>query len=154
MSAIEAEGIDELRERMGGKLCCLAGQSGVGKSTLLNTLFGLDLKTGEISRRIERGRHTTRHAELLEKDGLAVLDTPGFSLWEMAEPMDPVLLQEFYPEFIPYQNQCKFSPCYHHTEPGCRVLAAVRDGELNRERIARYHALLCEWKQSWRERYD
>ena len=154
VSAIQEEGLAQLREHMCGKLCCMAGQSGVGKSTLLNALFGLSLKTGEISQRIERGRHTTRHAELLEKDGLTVLDTPGFSLWEMAEPMDPVLLQDFYPEFLPYQDQCKFSPCYHHMEPGCRVLEAVSKGELSAERIARYHALLGEWKQLWRERYD
>ncbi len=154
VSALQADSLNRLREKMCGKLCCLAGQSGVGKSTLLNTLFGLSLKTGEISQKIERGRHTTRHAELLSKDGLEVLDTPGFSLWEMAEPMDPVLLQDYYPEFIPYLDQCKFSPCYHHTEPGCHVLAAVNRGELNRERITRYHALLCEWKQLWRERYD
>lgn len=154
VSAIQTNGLKELREKMHGKLCCMAGQSGVGKSTILNALFGLSLKTGEISQRIERGRHTTRHAELLQKDGLEVLDTPGFSLWEMTEPMDPVLLQEYYPELIPYLNKCKFSPCYHHTEPGCQVLAAVSQGELNRERIARYHTLLNEWKQSWRERYD
>jgi ribosome biogenesis GTPase / thiamine phosphate phosphatase len=154
VSAAQSEGLEHIREKMHGKLCCLAGQSGVGKSTILNTLFGLSLKTGEISQRIERGRQTTRHAELLEMDGLEVLDTPGFSLWEMAEPMDPVHLQEYYPEFIPYQNQCKFSPCYHYSEPGCQVLAAVNRGELNRERIARYHALLNLWKQSWRERYD
>ncbi len=154
MSALQFDGLDQLRKMMCGKLCCMAGQSGVGKSTLLNALFGLALKTGEVSQKIERGRHTTRHAELLEKDGLQVLDTPGFSLWEMAEPMDPVLLQEYYPELIPYQNQCKFSPCYHLSEPGCQVLAAVNRGELSHERIARYHALLGEWKQLWRERYD
>ena len=154
VSAVQKEGLEQLREQMCGKLCCLAGQSGVGKSTLLNALIGLSLKTGEISQRIERGRHTTRHAELLEKDGLEVLDTPGFSLWEMTEPMDPVFLQDYYPEFVPYQDQCKFSPCYHRTEPGCSVLAAVNRGELSGERIARYHALLDEWKQMWRERYD
>jgi ribosome biogenesis GTPase len=154
VSAIQSDGLETLKEKMHGKLCCLAGQSGVGKSTILNALFGLSLKTGEISQRIERGRHTTRHAELLQKDGLDVLDTPGFSLWEMTEPMDPVLLQEYYPELVPYLNQCKFSPCYHHTEPGCQVLAAVSKGELSRERITRYHTLLNEWKQAWRERYD
>ncbi len=154
MSAYKADGLQALREKMRGRLCCMAGQSGVGKSTLLNALFGLELKTGEISQRIERGRHTTRHAELLEKDGLAVLDTPGFSLLEMDKPLDPVQLQEYYPEFEPYQNQCRFSPCYHHTEPGCRVMAAVQNGELNRERVLRYQTLLGEWKQTWRERYD
>lgn len=154
MSALEASGIELLREKMQGMLCCMAGQSGVGKSTLLNALFGTNLKTGEISQRIERGRHTTRHTELLEKDGLSVLDTPGFSLWEMEKPMDPVFLQDYYPEFEKYDNRCRFSPCYHHTEPGCSVMAAVNSGEINRSRVERYHALLLEWKQMWRERYD
>jgi ribosome biogenesis GTPase len=154
VSALHADGLEQLRDSMRGKLCCMSGQSGVGKSTLLNVLIGLTLKTGEISQRIDRGRQTTRHAELLEKDGLAVLDTPGFSLWETSEPLDPVLLQDYYPEFAPYQGQCKFSPCYHYSEPGCQVLAAMNRGELNRERLARYHTLLGEWKQLWRERYD
>ncbi len=154
VSALESEGLDQLRDKMHNKLCCMAGQSGVGKSTLLNALVGLALKTGDISQRTERGRHTTRHAELLEKDGLSVLDTPGFSLWETSEPIDPVLLQDYYPELAPYQHQCRFSPCYHHAEPGCKVLEAVKHGTLSQERLARYQVLLSEWKQLWRERYD
>jgi len=154
VSAMEKEGLSALRDRMTGRVCCVAGQSGVGKSTLLNALLGFELKTGEISKKIERGRHTTRHSELLEKDGLQVLDTPGFSLLDMEEQMDPVLLQEYYPEFSSYLGDCRFSPCYHMSEPGCRVTAAARDGEIDPERLKRYQALLVQIMKAWRERYD
>ena len=97
VSAESGQGLTTLRERMGGRLCCLTGQSGVGKSTLLNALLGLSLETGEISRKIQRGKNTTRHAELLIKDGLRVLDTAGFSLLELDGGMEPVTLKEYYP---------------------------------------------------------
>lgn len=154
VSANLGTGLDLLRAQMRGKISCMAGQSGVGKSTLLNALVGLELKTGEISAKIERGKHTTRHAELLEKDGLRVFDTPGFSLLQLEENLDPVLLQEDYPEFAPYRDACKFAPCYHFSEPGCKILQAARAGEIPPERLSRYHILLEEMKKSWRERYD
>ena len=154
VSAESGQGLAALRERMGGRLCCLTGQSGVGKSTLLNALLGLSLETGEISRKIQRGKNTTRHAELLVKDGLRVLDTAGFSLLELDGGMEPVTLKEYYPEFAEYEGKCRFEPCYHDREPGCAVTAACGEGAIHPQRLARYRALLAEVRQAWRERYD
>ena len=154
VSAESGQGLATLRERMGGRLCCLTGQSGVGKSTLLNALLGLSLETGEISRKIQRGKNTTRHAELLVKDGLRVLDTAGFSLLELDGGMEPVTLKEYYPEFAEYEGKCRFEPCYHDREPGCAVTAACGEGAIHPRRLARYRALLAEVRQAWRERYD
>ena len=154
VSAESGQGLGALRERMGGRLCCLTGQSGVGKSTLLNALLGLSLETGEISRKIQRGKNTTRHAELLMKDGLRVLDTAGFSLLELDGGMEPVTLKEYYPEFAAYEGKCRFEPCYHDREPGCAVTAACGEGAIHPQRLARYRALLAEVRQAWRERYD
>ena len=154
VSAESGQGLATLRERMGGRLCCLTGQSGVGKSTLLNALLGLSLETGEISRKIQRGKNTTRHAELLIKDGLRVLDTAGFSLLELDGGMEPVTLKEYYPEFAEYEGKCRFEPCYHDREPGCAVTAACGEGAIHPQRLARYRALLAEVRQAWRDRYD
>ena len=148
------EGLDALREAMRGELCCLTGQSGVGKSTLLNALLGLELETGEISRKIKRGKNTTRHAELLMKDGLRVLDTAGFSLLELDSKLEPILLKTYYPEFEEHEGECRFAPCYHDREPGCAITAACEEGRIHPERLARYRTLLAEVKATWRERYD
>ena len=148
------EGLETLREAMRGELCCMAGQSGVGKSTLLNALLDLDLETGEISQKIQRGKNTTRHAELLLKDGLRVLDTAGFSLLELDGGMDPITLKDYYPEFAEHEGECRFTPCYHDREPGCAVTAACEEGKIHPERLARYRELLAEVKMAWRERYD
>ena len=154
VSAVDGRGLEEVREAMAGELCCLAGQSGVGKSTLINAILGLDRETGEISRKIQRGKNTTRHAELLLTGGYRVLDTAGFSLLEMEGGMEPVALKDYYPEFLPREGACRFSPCYHDREPGCAVAAACEAGEINHERLSRYRLLLADVKQAWRERYD
>ncbi len=154
VSARTGQGIDDLRELIRQGICCFAGQSGVGKSTLVGAATGLRLETGEISRKIGRGRHTTRHAELLYSGDYRVLDTPGFSLLELWEGLEPIKLKEYYPEFARYEGQCKFSPCYHLSEPGCAVLAAAKKGELGAERLERYHLLLKKAQEAWRNRYD
>jgi len=154
VSSVTGEGLDELRGHMAFHIACIAGQSGVGKSTLLNKLFGFHLDTGDISHRISRGKHTTRTIELLEADNLAVLDTPGFSLLELQEGMEPVMLKEYYPDFISFTGLCRFSPCYHSNEPGCAVRAAVRDGKFSGARLLRYQLLLNECSKAWCERYE
>ena len=152
--AIKGEGMDALREGMRGELCCLTGQSGAGKSTILNALLGLDLETGDISRKIARGRNTTRQSELIEKDGLRVMDTAGFNLLEPEKRLEPEKLKERYPEFRPYEGKCRFRECLHDREPGCAVTRAVEEHELNAERVERYRRLLNETKEVWRLRYD
>lgn len=154
VSALTGQGMDGLRALLASGVCCLAGQSGVGKSTLLCAATGLKLQTGEISQKIRRGRHTTRHAELLYSGEYRVLDTPGFSLLELWEGLEPIRLKEYYPEFAPYEGQCRFSPCYHLSEPGCAVLEAARAGEVSPARLERYHLLLKKAQEAWRNRYD
>ena len=126
----------------------------MGKSTLLCAATGLKLQTGEISQKIRRGRHTTRHAELLYSGEYRVLDTPGFSLLELWEGLEPIRLKEYYPEFAPYEGRCRFSPCYHLSEPGCAVLEAARAGKVSPARLERYHLLLKKAQEAWRNRYD
>lgn len=154
VSAREERGLEALRQCMAGRLCCLSGQSGVGKSTILSHLLGLTLETGELSERIQRGKNTTRHAELLMGGGVRVLDTAGFSLLELDEKLEPVQLKDYYPEFLPHEGACRFQPCYHDREPGCDVQAAVGAGEIDPARLGRYRSLLAEVRQTWRERYD
>ena len=154
VSALSGQGMDGLRSLLASGVCCLAGQSGVGKSTRLCAATGLRLQTGEISQKIHRGRHTTRHAELLFSGEYRVLDTPGFSLLELWEGLEPIRLKEYYPEFAPYEGQCRFSPCYHLSEPGCAVLKAARAGEISQARLERYHLLLKKAQEAWRNRYD
>ena len=153
VSALSGQGMDGLRSLLASGVCCLAGQS-VGKSTLLCAATGLRLQTGEISQKIHRGRHTTRHAELLFSGEYRVLDTPGFSLLELWDGLEPIRLKEYYPEFAPYEGQCRFSPCYHLSEPGCAVLKAARAGEISQARLERYHLLLKKAQEAWRNRYD
>ena len=153
VSACTGLGLDAAKTCLSGQICCFSGQSGVGKSTLLNALFGLTQETGEISRKIQRGKNTTRHAQLFAFGDVMVIDTPGFSLLELDEVFDPVLLRDYYPEFIPYADQCRFSPCYHGSEPGCAVLRAAREGRIDKNRLDRYHTLLADCRQAWRDRY-
>lgn len=154
VSAQSGRELESLKKCLSGHICCFSGQSGVGKSTLLNALFGLSQETGDISRKIQRGKNTTRHAELFSFGDIQVIDTPGFSLLEMDEVFDPVLLQDYYPEFEAYRGQCRFAPCYHGSEPGCAVLQAAKEGKIHPQRMERYHLLLADCRQAWRNRYD
>jgi len=154
VSAQTGQGMDMLHQAMQGHLCCFAGQSGVGKSRLISQLLGIELVSQSISEKIERGKQTTRHTSLLTGHGLRVLDTPGFSLLETPELMEPSELPPLYPEFVPYQGQCRFLACLHNQEPGCAVVEAEQAGLLDADRMARYRQLLSTIQTNWRERYD
>ncbi len=153
-SAKTGEGLDALKEQLKGKVSFLAGQSGVGKSSILNQLLlGAELETGRVNEKLGRGRHTTRKAELLlSPEGFYVADTPGFSLLSL-ETMEPERLKEFYPEFAPYEGKCRFLGCNHGKEPDCAVAAAAEAGDISPARLARYRKLLNEIGEMWRNRY-
>ena len=145
-----------LRALARGRVSCFAGQSGVGKSSITRAFLPEreEIKVSGLSQKTRRGRHTTRHAELLFSGEYRVLDTPGFSLLELWDGLEPIRLKEYYPEFAPYEGQCRFSPCYHLSEPGCAVLEAARAGEISQARLERYHLLLKKAQEAWRNRYD
>ena len=141
-SAETGEGIEQLRELIRGKLVAFTGNSGVGKSSILNRLCpGLQLPTGEVSEKLGRGRHTTRHVELYDLgDGTLVADTPGFSSFD-TDQMDVILkenLQYAFPDFGAYIGACQFHDCSHRKEPGCAVTAALAAGELEPTRYDSY----------------
>ena len=142
VSAETGEGIEELRSCLRGRISAFAGNSGVGKSSLLNRLYPqFHAQVGTISEKIERGRHTTRHVELMNlPEGGYLADTPGFSAFQ-AEKMDLVLaadLQDTFREFEPYLGRCRFTGCAHVKEKGCAVRAAVEAGEIPKERHESY----------------
>lgn len=137
-------GVDRLKPLLKGRVSVLAGQSGVGKSRLANALApGLTLRTGEVSQKLGRGRHTTRHVELLAVGGGLLADTPGFSLLDVTGiPKDQLWL--CFPEFVTYGNRCRFPSCLHYKEPDCAVKAAVQDGHIQDARYRRYVEFLEE----------
>ena len=154
VSSQTGEGIDDLRDALRGRVCALAGQSGAGKSTLINALYGLDLETGDLSRKIDRGRNTTRSCQLIPVEGGGmVLDTPGFSLLE-TDVFDPVEIRESYPEFVPHEGHCFFQPCCHASEPRCAVREAVDSGAIDPARHGRYVEILQDMRVRWKERYN
>lgn len=155
-SAETGEGIEALREALAGKLSCLTGNSGVGKSSLLNRACPqLQLPVGEVSEKLGRGRHTTRHIELYSLgSNTFVADTPGFSAFdtERMELVHKEQLQYAFPEFAPYLGHCQFPDCAHRKEPGCAVRKALAEGEIGQTRYDSYERLyelasqLKEWK--------
>ncbi|MDM8235319.1 ribosome small subunit-dependent GTPase A [[Ruminococcus] torques] len=151
-SAKKEENIDRLKELLQGKTTAVAGPSGVGKSSLINRLqSGVKMETGSISRKIERGKHTTRHSELIMLgDESYIMDTPGFSSL-YAGNMEKEDLKYCFPEFAPYEGKCRFNGCGHIHEPGCAVKQAADEGKIHRIRYEDYVMMYRELQE--RKRY-
>ncbi len=146
-SARAGEGVEEVLSVLRGKTTTVAGPSGVGKSTLINLLCPeAVMETGEISRKIDRGKHTTRHSELFYVEGgTYLMDTPGFSSLLLPD-MEKEELKEYFPEFLKYEPNCRFNGCMHVHEPGCGVKEALEKGFISSRRYQSYLEFLEELK--------
>ena len=152
VSVRERVGLEELRERLNGRTTTVAGPSGVGKSSLINWLMGEEtMETGNLSKKIDRGKHTTRHSEILCFGPESyIFDTPGFSSLDVFN-VEKEELASYYHEFLAYEKNCRFGGCSHVTEPDCGVREAVRDGKIPEIRYGNYCQLYGELKA--RKRY-
>ena len=147
ISALEEEGLEQVRHILAGKTTTVAGPSGVGKSSLINRLAPkANMETGAISEKIERGKHTTRHSEIIALgDNTYIVDTPGFTSLDISE-ITKEELGTYYPEFVQYEPYCKFSGCAHISEPSCGVKDAVAEGKISQVRYDNYKVLYEELK--------
>lgn len=148
ISALEQEGLEQVKELLAGKTTTVAGPSGVGKSSLINQLAPkAQMETGDISRKIERGKHTTRHSEIIALgENTYIVDTPGFTSLDISE-ITKEELGTYYPEFVQYEPYCKFSGCAHISEPSCGVKDAVAEGKISQVRYENYKVLYQELKE-------
>lgn len=154
-SAETKEGVAELKELLQGKLTAFCGQSAVGKSSLINAIFGnLNLKVGELSQKINIGKNTTRQTQIFVLNNNAfVADTPGFNMLDYYE-LEPSDLKNYYAELVNYNNLCYFNNCNHINETNCKVISDVNDGVINQQRYLRYVELYNKLLEHWRKKYD
>ncbi len=147
ISAKQDQGMEEVKKLLVGKTSTVAGPSGVGKSSLINKLqSGVNMETGSISEKIERGKHTTRHTEFIPiGEDTFIMDTPGFSSLAVFD-MEKEDLEQFYPEFDEYRENCRFNGCSHTHEPGCQVKEAIEEGNISKERYENYKLIYEELK--------
>ncbi|MGL4570960.1 MAG: ribosome small subunit-dependent GTPase A [Clostridium sp.] len=144
INAKKGIGVEDLKRRLEGNVTVLCGPSGAGKSTLINTLTKVEhMETGEVSQKIGRGKHTTRHSELIEVSDGYIVDTPGFSTLDVTF-MEREDLKFCFPDFEEYNDKCKYRGCLHHKEPGCAVKNAVEEGKINKYRYDFYIRTLEE----------
>lgn len=149
VSTLTGEGIDSLTDLIKGKKTAFAGPSGVGKSSIVNLLHPkANMDTGEISKKTNRGKHTTRHVEIFKaKGGGLVYDTPGFTSFEIRDVEDD-RLKHYYPEIEKYGKECYYRDCFHLTEPECNVLKALEEGKISHKRYESYKQNLEEIRKN------
>lgn len=154
VSAKSGKGIKEFEKAIEGKTICFAGQSAVGKSSILNSMLpDANLQTGEVSVKTQRGKHTTRQANLIEYKKGYVVDSPGFSMLEL-DLEDPSNIKDYYSDFVEYSHMCKYNGCLHYSEPKCAVIEAVQNGEIDKDRHTRYKKIYDQMTERWKRRYD
>jgi ribosome biogenesis GTPase len=153
-SVVTSKNLSELRQQLRGKIAVFSGPSGVGKSALLNLIApGFKLKTGAISQKIGRGKHTTRSVQLLRLNEQGyVADTPGFTQITL-DDIGPTELKNFFPDFLAFEPDCRFDGCIHQAEPDCGIKKAVAEGRIRRGRYQAYLSTLAEVSENWRKRY-
>lgn len=154
---VTGEGADKVKAMFDGKICAFTGNTGVGKSTLLNNIFPeLKLQTGQTSKKLGRGRHTTRHCELFKTNNGYIADTPGFSSldFERCESIMKDDLPYCFREFEPYLGSCKFISCSHTGDKGCAICNAVADGSISQSRFESYIAMYNDVKdiKAWEKK--
>lgn len=152
VSAKEKSGIDELKDYLKGKLVVFAGQSAVGKTSIMNEIFSLNEQTNGLSEKTGRGKHTTTRRKITVQGDFAAVDTPGFSSVNLTDiPSDS--LSNFYKDFTEWNGRCYYIGCTHTNEPDCLIKAAVENGSISSERYLRYLALYKEIKEYEKRKY-